>query len=83
MSKLAEMLANTKPATSIVQGKDVYAEETGLGLGGMTAKTTPIYRTDTLAQEGTGGLGSMTSTLQPGAAGSATPPGASSEVKTT
>jgi len=77
------MLANSKSPTTMAVKADVYAQETGLGLGGMTSNITPIYRTDTLAQEGTGGLASMTSTLQPGAAGSTTPPGVSGDIKTT
>ena len=83
MSKLAQMLANSKSATTKPARVDVFANETGLGLGGMTSKITALDRRDTLAQEGTGGLSSMTSRLQPGAGGSTTPPGASSEVKTT
>lgn len=82
-SKLANMLASSKSPTTMIQERDVYAQETGLGLGGMTSRIKALDRRDTLAQEGTGGLASMTSTLQPGAAGSTTPPGASSEVKTT
>ena len=84
MSKLAQMLANSKSTTTRPARVDVFANETGLGLGGMTSKIKALDRRDTLAQEGTGGLVSMTSTLQPGAVRSTTPPGAtSSEVKTT
>jgi len=83
MSKLAQMLANSKSPTTMVARADVFAQETGLGLGGMTSKITPLDRRDTLAQEGTGGLASMTSTLGPGSGGSVTPAGTSSEVKTT
>jgi len=83
MSKLADMLAKTKPITSLILGKDVYAEETGLGLGGMTSKITPLDRRDTLAQEGTGGLSSMSSTYQSKPGGTTTPKGESSDVKTT
>ena len=83
MSKLAELLASTSPKTSIIQPKDVFADETGMGLGGMTAKIKALDRRDTLAQEGTGGLTSMTSRLQPGSAGSTEEKGQSSDVKTT
>ena len=83
MSKLAQMLASSKSPTTMAVRADVYAQETGLGLGGMTSKITPLDRRDTLAQEGTGGLASMTSTLQPGSGASITPAGNSSEVKTT
>jgi|ETNvirnome_6_100_1030635.scaffolds.fasta_scaffold11599_7 hypothetical protein len=64
MSKLAEMLSSTKPKTSMVEKRDVFAEETGKGLEGMSAKTKKLYITDTLAQEGTEGLAGMTSKLQ-------------------
>ena len=83
MSKLAQMLANSKSPTTVPAKVDVFANETGLGLGGMTSKIKALGRRDTLAQEGTGGLSSMTSTLQPGAGGSVTPSGESSPVKTT
>jgi len=83
MSKLASMLASSKSPTTMIQERDVYAEETGLGLGGMTSKIKALDRRDTLAQEGTGGLASMTSTLQPGSAGSTEEKGQSSDVKTT
>lgn len=83
MSKLADILAKTKPITSVIQSKDVYANETGLGLGGMTSKIKALDRRDTLAQEGTSGLGGMTSTLQPGSAGSTEEKGQGSDIKTT
>tara|TARA_R100001377_G_scaffold80052_1_gene58642 strand:+ start:1277 stop:1528 length:252 start_codon:yes stop_codon:yes gene_type:complete len=83
MSKLAQMLANSKSPTTMVTNRDVFAQETGLGLGGMTSQITPIGRKDTLAQEGTGGLSSMTSTYQSTPGGTTTPKGTGSEVKTT
>jgi len=61
---------------------DIFAEETGLGLGGMTSKISPLDRRDTLAQEGTGGVASMKSTYQSTPGGTVTPPGNSSQVKT-
>jgi len=83
MSKLAEMLAKSKSPTTQITVKDVFAEETGMGLGGMTAKIAPLGNASPLAQEGTPGLSSMTSTFQSGPAGSTTPSGESSPVQTT
>jgi hypothetical protein len=83
MSKLAQMLASSKSPTTMVVKADVFAQETGLGLGGMTSNITPLGRRDTLAQEGTGGLSSMTSTYQGSTGGTVTPKGTGSEVKTT
>ena len=83
MSRLVAMLTRSKPITSVIGKRDTLAQETGLGLGGMTSKIKALDRRDTLAQEGTGGLASMTSTLQPGSAGSTEEKGQSSDVKTT
>ena len=106
MSRLVAMLTRSKPITSVIGKRDTLAQETGLGLGGMTSKIKALDKRDTLAQEGTGGLGSMTSdivldkrdtlaqegtaglssmksTYQSSPGGSSTPPGASSDIKTT
>ena len=83
MSRLAAMLSTSTPITSVIGKRDTLAQETGLGLSGMTSKITALDRRDTLAQEGTGGLASMSSTYQSSPGGTTTPPGASSEIKTT
>ena len=82
-SKLADMLASSSPKTSIIQRRDIYAEETGKGLGGMTSKLGKIGIVGPLAQEGTAGLSSMTSTYQSSPGGTVTPKGASSDIKST
>tara|TARA_R110000744_G_scaffold367264_1_gene476655 strand:- start:1098 stop:1349 length:252 start_codon:yes stop_codon:yes gene_type:complete len=83
MSKLAQMLANSKSPTTTVTRADVFAQETGLGLGGMTSKITALGKVGLLAQEGTPGLSSMSSTYQSNPGGTTTPAGESSPVKTT
>ena len=83
MSRLAKMLANSKSPTTVVARADVFAQETGLGLGGMTSKITSLGKVGPLAQEGTPGLSSMRSTYQSTPGGSTTPSGESSPVKST
>jgi len=83
MSKLVQMLTNSKSATTKPAKVDVFANETGLGLGGMTSKITPLGKVGPLAQEGTAGLSSMTSEYQSSPGGTVTPSGDSSPVKTT
>ena len=82
-SKLADMLAGSKSPTTKPAKVDVFANETGLGLGGMTAKIAPLGKAGPLAQEGTAGLSSMTSTFQSSPGGSSTPAGESSNITTT
>ena len=83
MSKLVQMLTNSKSATTKPAKVDVFANETGLGLGGMTSKITPLGKVEPLAQEGTAGLSSITSEYQSSPGGTVTPSGDSSPVKTT
>mgnify|MGYP003653753163 FL=1 len=83
MSKLAQMLTNSKSVTTKPAKVDVFANETGLGLGGMTSKITPLGKAGPLAQEGTPGLSSMRSTFQSSPGGTISPSGESSPVKTT
>ena len=83
MSKLAQMLANSKSPTTMVTNADVFAQETGLGLGGMTSRIAPLGKVGPLAQEGTAGLSSMSSTYQSSPGGTTTPKGVGSSVKTT
>ena len=83
MSKLAQMLATSKSPTTMVTNADVFAQETGLGLGGMTSRISPLGKAGPLAQEGTAGLSSMSSTYQSSPGGTTTPKGVSSSVKTT
>jgi len=83
MSKLAQMLVNSKSLTTKPAKVDVFANETGLGLGGMTAKIAPLEKASPLAQEGTPGLSSMKSVFQSSPGGTTTPSGESSAVQTT
>ena len=83
MSRLTAMLTNAMPITAKLVGIDTTAQETGIGLNGMTSKIKALDTRDALAQEGTSGLINMTSRLQPKTAGSTKEEGQSSNIQTT